>query len=99
MNLQEAILKLESFSDDLCIVAKRPWTPNSECELIELTAEYAVPASVKARGFEYFLEIFVANYEVLNRSKIELSPKQKVEAVIFYAENDAFPEWLNELSE
>jgi len=97
MTLQEIILKLNWVSDDLCIVAKRPWLPNSEAELISLTEEYAIPESVKERGFSYFLEVSTARDELLADIKIKLTPAQKVEVVIYYAEYDATPEWLNEL--
>lgn len=97
MTLQEVILKLNWASDDLCIVAKRPWLPSSEAELIMLTEEYALPESVKERGFSYFLEVSIAKDELLTDIKIRLTPAQKVEVVIYYAENDATPEWLNEL--
>ncbi|MDR7088514.1 hypothetical protein [Cellvibrio fibrivorans] len=97
MTLQEAILKLNWISDDLCIVAQRPWVPNSEAKFTELTAEYRIPESIKASGYEYFLEVSLINEELLAHAKVKLSPAQKVEVAIYYAENDATPEWFNEL--
>ena len=97
MTLYEIVAQLESVEDSLCIVAKRPWSKTSEAKLVSLTEEYRIPEQVLAQGFEYFLEVSVALDEVLQGLRVSLSPDQRYEAVQFYAENDAFPEWLNEL--
>ena len=43
---------------------------------------------------EPFHEVSVALDEVLNGLSTLLSSEQRVEALLYYAENDAFPEWL-----
>ena len=97
MKLRDAILSVDTTSDDLCIVAKRPWSSDSDCELTGLTDDYLVPEAVTARGYDYFLEVSVAKDEVLKHTRGLLTPDQRVAAVIYYAEFDAYPEWLNEI--
>ncbi len=97
MNLGEIITALASH-DERTIVAKRPWSANADARLVSLTDEYRVPTEVLREGFEYFLEVDIALNEVLGELASRLSPSQKVTAVIYYAENDAYPDWLNALS-
>jgi hypothetical protein len=94
MRLRDLIRDLESADDSLCMVAKRPWTSESEALLVRLTDDWRVPQEVLAQGHEYFLEVSVALDEVLDGIGDKLSNEQRVAALIFYAENDAFPEWL-----
>lgn len=94
MKLSEIIAKLEELCDEQCIVAKRPWSSDSDAELVRLTEDSRIPASALSAGYEYFLEVSVALDEVLDGVGDRLSPGQRVGAVIFYAENDAYPEWL-----
>ncbi|RZI55403.1 MAG: hypothetical protein EOP37_28210 [Rubrivivax sp.] len=96
MNLTEIIARLDSADDSLCIVARRPWAPGAEAKLIALTDEYRVPVEVLADGYEYFLEVSLAVDDVIGDLR-SLTVGQKVEACIFYAENDAYPDWLTRL--
>jgi hypothetical protein len=91
--LREIVADLKSADDALCIVAKRPWHPDTEALLVRLTADWRVPEAVSAAGYEYFLEVIVACDEVLEGVGLHLSAQQKVEAVLHYAENDALPDW------
>ena len=83
--------------DELCIVARRPWTPESEARLIQLTEDFRVPEEVKVNGYEYFLEVDVVRRELLEAFPESLTSDQIINAVIYYAEFDATPQWLNEL--
>ncbi|GAB3767379.1 hypothetical protein GCM10028796_28920 [Ramlibacter monticola] len=94
MKLFEVIAKLETLDDEWCIVAKRPWSADAEAELVELTEDYRIPSAALSAGYEYFLEVSVALDAVLDGLGARLTSEQRVEAVIFYAENDAYPEWL-----
>jgi hypothetical protein len=94
MRLRDVIGNLESADDSLCIVAKRAWTPESEALLVQLTEDCRVPNDVLAQGYVYFLEVSLVLHEVLDGSKDHLTDEQRVEALIYYAENDAYPEWL-----
>ena len=94
MQLRDVIAELEYADDSLCIVAKRPWSPESETLLVRLTEDFRQPQDVQAQGYEYLLEVAVVLDEVLGGIGDKLSAEQRVEAVLFYAEHDAFPEWL-----
>ena len=95
MQLRDIIDNLESVDDSLCIVAKRPWKSDSEALLVQLTDDYRIPSETTELGYEYFLEVSVALDEVLDGLNSALSSDQRVAAVLYYAENDAFPEWLS----
>ena len=94
MQLRQIIDGIPRESDSLCIVAKRPWRADSDGKLVQLTHDYRVPNEVLAQGYEYFLEVSVALDEVLNDLDNMLSPDQRFDAVLYYAEHDAYPEWL-----
>lgn len=96
MKLSDIVNGLGTTEDSLCIVVKRPWMGDSEARLVRLTEDFRVPEEVLSAGYEYFLEVSVARDEVLS-GPIALNDDQKVAAVIYYAENDAFPEWMNAL--
>jgi hypothetical protein len=97
VNLREVIATLGSSDDALCIVAKRPWSRSSEARLVRLTSDYRIPPEVLKQGYEYFLEVHIAGEEAIGDLWTRLSPEQREDAVIFYAENDASPTWLTEL--
>lgn len=99
MKLSEVIAKLESLDNQQCIVAKRPWSAEAEADLVKLTKDYRIPAATLSAGYEYFLEVSVALEDVLSGLGPRLTSEQRVEAVVFYAENDAYPEWLCALRE
>jgi len=56
-----------------------------------------VPSDLTTLGLEYFLEVHVAKevLEVLSGRKA--SKDEKLRLLIFYAENDAYPDWVFEL--
>jgi len=94
MTLREIIDRIAPDSDTLCIVAKKPWGPESEAQLVRLTDDFRVPGEALAQGLEYFLEVSVALDEVLNGLEELLTNEQRFNAVLYYAENDAYPDWL-----
>lgn len=97
MKLSALIADLESLDDSLCMVAKRPWSSDSEAIAVRLTNDFRVPDQIKAEGYEYFLEVHIARDEVLGELGASLSADQRLKAILFYAENDAYPEWLCEM--
>ena len=96
MKLSDIVAGLETSDDSLCIVAKRLWTGDSEAKLVRFTEDFRIPREALSDGYEYFLEVSTARDEVLT-GPVALSDEQRIAAVIYYAENDAFPEWLNVL--
>lgn len=78
----------------LCV--KRPWKPDAECIIVPVYEDdqYKVPSHIQEQGYEYFLEVFVVE-EVLETPDVKvLSQEDKARVLIYYAENDAYPEWL-----
>ena len=63
---------------------------------MRFTEDFRIPEEARSAGYEYFLEVSVARDEVLS-GPVALADDQKIAAVIYYAENDAFPDWLNAL--
>jgi len=94
MNLHQVISQLAELPEDTFICAKRPWTPDSEVRLVPYPDDLRIPDEVRAEGFEYFLEVTTA-LEILEGFLDHApSPEQVTSFVIYYAENDAFPESL-----
>jgi hypothetical protein len=94
MHLREIIDRITPEVDQMCIVAKRPWKPDSEAQLVRLTQDFKIQGEVLDQGYEYFLEVSVALDEVLDGLNDVLTSEQRFNAVLYYAENDAYPDWL-----
>ena len=95
MNLQDALDQIGQLSDDDVIFARKPWTPESEAAIGVFDAVFRVPSEIAERGLEYFLEASVAN-EALNDFTFrdrKPTPNEQRALLIYYAENDAYPEW------
>ena len=94
MTLTEAITKIDSAGDETVIFSRRPWSPTAESTIGPLDDDLTVPASLREAGFEYFLEATVAKEvcEVFECHPPTLD--EKVRLLLYYAENDAYPEWV-----
>ena len=92
MNLHEAISELATLPEATFICAKRPWGPESVVRLVPFPDDLRIPEAVKAEGFEYFLEISTALEILGGFLEQNPTPEQITRFVIYYAENDAFPE-------
>lgn len=55
-----------------------------------------MPSEVAARGLDYFLEVNIAKEVLEVLGKKAASREEKVKLLIFYAENDAYPDWVFE---
>ena len=97
MTLSEIVANLHSLDEDLCIIAKRPWSGAADAHVVKLSDDFSVPKEHTSNGFEYFLEVSVARTEALEGIEHRLSAEQRLAAILFYAENDAYPEWLCDL--
>ena len=97
MQLIEVLSNLDALPDDAFVCARKPWAPNSEIKLVTYQNDLQVPDSVKAQGFEYFLEVETIREILEGFLPYSPSLKQIVDFVLYYAEYDAFPGWANEL--
>jgi hypothetical protein len=94
VQLKELIAKLDGFDEDGIICAKRPWSETVEAQVAVPDGNLAVPAAVKAAGFEYFLEVHVAKEVVDVFGEKPATLDEKVRLLIHYADNDAYPDWV-----
>lgn len=94
MTLEMILGKTREFPDGAVIFAVKPWAKNSDAEVGDLDNNFKVPQSLTDRGLDYFLEIGVANevLEVFGTHKP--TNDECCELLIFYAENDAYPDWV-----
>lgn len=98
MNLEQAVMTLDALNQDSILCVRRPWDARSECVVAMPDENFGVPADVKEAGFSYFLEVFVAS-EVLEVLEGKPSTNdERVRLLIYYAENDAYPEWVHQRS-
>jgi hypothetical protein len=97
MKLGEIVREIDKSPDDLCIVARRPWGGDSDAILVRLDEQCRVPSHLKQAGYEYFLEVPLIRDEVLGCWGSRMTPDQRLDVVLYYAEHDAWPEWFHEL--
>ncbi len=94
MNLVEALEQVERLDTDLLICAKRPWSDSSEACIVAPTADLRVPNAVKAAGFDYFIDVSSALEALEVFGDRKPTEEQKLELLLFYGENDAYPDWV-----
>lgn len=95
--LAELLDHIHELPDSECIFARKPWPADSEAVTALLGEKHEVPSDITTLGFEYFLKVHVAKevLEVLSGRKV--SKDEKLRLLIFYAENDAYPDWVYKL--
>jgi regulator of sirC expression with transglutaminase-like and TPR domain len=95
MKLGTLIDRLPNGLDDsLCIFAAKPWSANSSAAAVQLDDGFRPPKEVIDQGLVYFLEVHVANETLEVFGDHAPTEAEKRDLLIFYAENDAFPEWV-----
>lgn len=95
MILAGVIDQLDTLDEDSTIFARRPWSAFAGTHVAPLGEGGCVPNAVKEAGFEYFLEVPVAR-EVLEGTKSRsLGRDERIRLLLYYAENDAYPEWFH----
>ena len=97
MKVIDVISTLSELPEDTFICVKRPWGREAEVFLVPFPDDLRIPEDVKSQGYEYFLEVSTAR-EILE-GFLERQPtlEQITDFVIYYAENDAYPEWANNI--
>lgn len=94
MNLGALIDRLPNMDDTLCLFAAKPWSVASAAMAAPLDVALRPPREIVEQGLAYFLEVHVAReaLEVFGDRPPTQDEQRKL--LIFYAENDAFPEWV-----
>jgi hypothetical protein len=96
MHLQDALDQINALDDEDVIFAKKPWHMGSEAAIARLDSSLKTPSNLAQLGFEYFIEATLAK-EVLSVLKQRpVSEERRRALVLFYAENDAYPDWAYE---
>ena len=77
------------------IFLRSPWTADAEARVVEQDEKGGLPQDVLSEGLKYFLEISVA-IEVLEvlRDRRKSTTEDACRLLLYYAEYDAYPEWL-----
>jgi hypothetical protein len=97
MTLREAVDQVGQLDDDKVIFARRPWTLDTEAEIGTLDDEnLGVPEAIRSRGLEYFLDVPVAKEVLEVFGDREPTVEQTRTLLLFYAEHDAYPDWVYE---
>ena len=93
MKLIDAIRKIDEL-DGMTLCLRRPWRADSEVCLVSDTVS-KIPEPIRSEGYDYFLEAFVIR-ELLEMPEVaRASENEKVDLILYYAEHDAFPEWIH----
>jgi hypothetical protein len=83
-----------NLDDRLCIFAAKPWSETAPAVAVHLDSEFKPPKEILEQGLAYFLEVQVANEALEVFGDRQPSAIEKRNLLIFYAENDAFPDWV-----
>lgn len=75
-------------------LAEQPWTRASEMVLRASDVDGAIPDDLRDSRFRYFLELSIIDEFILDLRQAGLSESEQLDAIIHYAEYDAFPAWF-----
>jgi hypothetical protein len=93
MRLQDILSKLERLGDDDVVYARRPWTLESEARIVQFPEDVTIPRMLADDpSFQYFLEGPLLRDLQLQLEQSGRSSGEVIEALLYYAENDAFPD-------
>lgn len=98
MMLSQAIETIIDADDSSVVFAEKPWQFDSNAIIDNLDGNYRVPQHIRDAGLEYFLESELIHELAEIKSEKNFSLEKLIELIIYYAEFDAYPDWLNELN-
>jgi len=91
MKLIDVVSKLNELPEETFICVRRPWSHDAESVLVPFPDDLCIPKEVKDQGYEYFLGVSTALEILEGFLDSKPSLEQITDFVIYYAENDAFP--------
>jgi hypothetical protein len=96
MTLEEVIKKRKKIDGEFIVAMQLPWSQQAECVLVLPDEDGCMPAETKALGFKNLLSVDEMNevLEVFGRKRV--SDVERARLVMYYAENDAYPDWVYE---
>lgn len=89
-----AVLIYDEFEEEAVLCVRRPWEADADAHVCLLSSDLSLPATVKALGYEYFLEVSVANEVLGVLNEGTPTGDEKLQLLLHYAENDAYREIL-----
>jgi len=93
MTLHDAVARLEELDGEDMFYVRRPWTADADC----VVARYDGATGASSHdGMDYFLEASTAREVLAVFDGRATTLEERIRLLIFYAENDAFPDWVYE---
>lgn len=92
MSLREILINSANLSEYDVIYAKRPWTLETLAHVARYGPHDAVSRFLDDASFEYFLEASLVQDVRMQLENAGRPLGEVLEALLYYAENDAFPE-------
>jgi hypothetical protein len=97
MTLEEALNQIDHLADDEVIFAKRPWRAVTEAQIGRLDENFGVPESLTGLNYEYFIDVPIAREVLGVLGSKRHSVQQRNELLLYYAEHDAYPNWVYQI--
>jgi hypothetical protein len=94
MTLKDAVERLNELDDEDLIYVRRPWEGAAECIIVRY--ERSVTTGRQRDGMDYFLEGSTAREALQVFGERSTTLEDRLRLLIYYAENDAFPDWVYE---
>lgn len=94
--LAVAIAALDELETEAVLYARQPWAAESEAVIELLTEDLETPSWIVEAGLSYFLEVHVAREVLEVFGANPPTPEERLRLLLYYAKNDAFPEWVYE---
>ncbi|WP_431286485.1 DUF7716 domain-containing protein [Roseateles chitinivorans] len=93
MTLAEVLSDIRGLRDGDVVYAVRPWSLSAEAYIFpDPGPDGNVVRFIKGTSFEYFLEVNLIHETIDAALSLGKTIPKAVEAVMYYAENDAYPE-------
>jgi hypothetical protein len=91
----EGAEKSEVSMKTICV--REPWTADAEARVVETDEDGRIPQDALSDGLRYFLETTVARevLDVLRDRPTKSATEDACNLLLYYAENDAYPEWAD----
>jgi hypothetical protein len=96
VTLAEIVQQLDTWDEDFVVCAKAPWSGTAEATVVPFEEDGRVPRSVLDAGYKYFLGVATARETLEVFGDRPTSLKERIDCLVYYAENDAFPAWVYE---
>lgn len=94
VSLVDFLAEIDRHGENEVVFMRRPWGVDSDIVVGELEKDCSVPVWAKDGGYEYFMEVFAIRDAISPVEDKGLCFRRMGELVVFYAEYDAYPDWV-----